>query len=174
MLGSWPACINYMTPLGLHHIMQEGHHYGPDPGFDSAPREDWNCTYYHRVDRKGIGFDRSRMGSNAVSQYHSPLDTQFDRLDTCPEEYLLWFHHVEWEYRMRSGRTLWEEIQHCYQDGVSSVKRMLESWQGLQHKIDPLRYKHVQDRLIRQLDNAGLWRDTCVNYFGRFVKRDHL
>jgi alpha-glucuronidase len=173
MLGSWPACINYMTPLGLHHIMQEGHHYGPDPGFNRAPREDWNCTYYHRADSTGIGFNRSSTGSNAVSQYHSPLDTEFDQLDTCPENYLLWFHHVEWEHRMRSGRTLWEELVRCYQDGVAFVERMLEIWQGLQDKIDDLRYKHVHDRLTQQLENACLWRDVCINYFDQFAKRDH-
>lgn len=172
MLGSWPACIDYMTPLGLHHIMQEGHHYGPDPGFDSAPRPDWNCVYYHRADAAGLGFDRSSTGSQATAQYHSPLREQFDNLETCPEKYLLWFHHVPWDYRMQSGRTLWEELQHRYDEGVAFVEDMVRTWQDLQPHIDPQRYAHVSERLMRQLENAHLWREVCIQYFGQFVGYD--
>ena len=174
MLASWPACINYMTPLGLHHIMQEGHHYGPGPGFDTAPREDWNCTYFHRADAHGLGFDRSRSGSNAVSQYHPPLRDKFDDPATCPEKYLLWFHHVPWDQPMQSGRTLWEELQHRYQEGVASVEQMLETWQGLQPQIDPARYQHVHQRLNLQLENAREWRDECIRYFGQSASNDSL
>jgi alpha-glucuronidase len=171
MLGSWPACVDYMTPLGLHHIMQEGHHYGPDPAFDGAWRKDWNNVYYHRADAEGVGFDRSSSGSNAVSQYHSPLREQFDNLATCPEKYLLWFHHVPWSHRLQSGRTLWEELQHRYDTGVEFVEKMNDIWQSLQPKIDPQRHEHVSKRLARQKENAHLWRKVCVNYFGRFASR---
>ena len=169
MLGSWEACINYMTPLGLHHIMQEGHHYGPDPGFNAAPRVDWNNVYFHRADAEGLGFDRSGTGSDAASQYHSPLREQFNDIDTCPEELLLWFHHVPWDHRLRSSLTLWEELQCRYDAGVAAVEEMVRVWQGLQAKIDPQRHTHVGERLEAQLENARLWREVCVDYFGRFA-----
>jgi len=169
MIGSWPACIDYMTPLGLHHIMQEGHHYGPDPGFNAAPREDWSCTYYHRADAKGIGFNRSSTGSNAVAQYHSPLREQFNNINICPEKFLLWFHHVPWEHRLLSGRTLWDELGHRYQDGVTFVEKLQKAWQGLEPKIDSPRYEHVLDRLTKQLENARSWRDVCLEYFSQFA-----
>jgi len=171
MLGSWQACIDYMTPLGLHHIMQEGHHYGPDPAFDAAPREDWNSTFYHRADAEGLGFNRSSTGSNAVGQYHSPLRDEFDNIDTCPEKYLLWFHHVPWDRRLRSGRTLWEELQHRYDVGVEFVNRICDIWKNLQGRIDPQRYEHVSKRLEEQEKNARLWRDVCIKYFRQFAEK---
>ena len=170
MLGSWPACIDYMTPLGLHHIMQEGHHYGPGPSFNGAWRKDWNSVYYHRADTEGVGFNRSSSGSNAVSQYHSPLREQFDSMDTCPEKFLLWFHHVPWGHRLQSGRTLWEELQHRYNEGVAFVEDMQRTWQRLQTHVDPQRYKHVSERLAHQLENARLWREVCIDYFGQFAR----
>ncbi|MBN1994390.1 MAG: alpha-glucuronidase [Anaerolineae bacterium] len=169
MLGSWPACINYMTPLGLHHIMQEGHHYGPDPAFNNARRQDWNNVYYHRADSEGLGFNRSSTGSQAVSQYHSPLREQFDTLATCPEKFLLWFHHVPWGHRLPSGRTLWQELQQRYRAGVAFVEKMDNMWQGLQGRIDPQRHEHVSRRLKQQLENARLWQKVCLDYFGQFV-----
>jgi alpha-glucuronidase len=168
MHGSWPACINYMTPLGLHHIMQEGHHYGPDPGHNSAPREDWNCVYFHRADKEGLGFDRTHDGSNAVSQYYSPLREQFDSLETCPEKYLVWFHHVPWDHCLQSGRTLWNEMQALYNDGVVFVEQMAATWQSLAGSIDAQRHQHVSERLALQLENAREWRDVCLDYFGQF------
>jgi alpha-glucuronidase len=171
MLGSWEACINYMTPLGLHHMMQEGHHYGPDPGFNAAPRADWNNVYYHRAHADGIGFDRSSSGSNAVSQYRSPLREQFSDIDTCPEELLLWFHHVPWGYCLPSGKTLWQELQQRYDAEVAFVQEMSSIWHSLQAHIDPQRHKHVSERLQQQLENARLWREVCIDYFGRFVNR---
>jgi len=170
MLGSWEACINYMTPLGLHHLMREGHHYGPDPVFNVAPRVDWNNVYFHRADVEGLGFDRSRRGSNAVGQYLEPLAGQFDDMDACPEELLLWFHHVPWEHTMRSGRTLWQELQHRYDVGVAFVERMCDIWQGLEGQVDPQRHEHVSQRLEQQLENAREWRKTCIDYFGQFAR----
>ena len=169
MLGSWEACVNYMTPLGLHHIMQEGHHYGPDPAFNSAKRADWNSVYYHRADKEGLGFDRSHTGSDAASQYFSPLRQEFDDLATCPEKYLLWFHHVPWHYRLKSGRELFEEIQYHYNLGVDYVSRMRHTWRSLENKIDWRRFKHVAKRLQMQATNARLWRDACTRYFRQFT-----
>jgi alpha-glucuronidase len=169
MLGSWQACINYMTPLGLHHIMQAGHHYGPDPAFNAAKRADWNNVYYHRADTEGVGFDRSSTGSNAISQYHSPLREQFDGIDACPEKFLLWFHHVPWSYRLQSGHTLWKELQQRYAAGVAFVEKICRIWHGLQGKIDPQRHAHVSQRLEQQLGNARLWREVCLKYFGQFA-----
>jgi alpha-glucuronidase len=172
LLGSWPACIDYMTPLGLHHLMQEGHHYGPDPAFNAAPRADWNNVYYHRADAAGLGFDRSHRGSDAVSQYHSPLREQFDDTATCPEELLLWFHHVPWGHRLHSGRTLWEELQQRYQAGVDFVEEMIGVWHGLQAHIDLQRHAHVSWRLTQQLENARQWQEACLAYFGQFASRE--
>jgi len=169
LLDSWQACINYMTPLGLHHIMREGHHYGPDPAFNAAKRVDWNNVYYHRADAKGIGFDRSSTGSNAVSQYHSPLQEQFNNIDTCPEKFLLWFHHVPWNHRLQSGQTLWEELQRRYDAGVAFVEKMYSIWQSLQAKIDSQRHEHVNRRLEQQIENARLWREVCIKYLGQFA-----
>ncbi len=169
MLGSWEASIDYMTPLGLHHLVNEGHHYGPDPAFNGAKRMDWNNVYFHRADAYGLGFDRTSRGSNAVSQYYSPLREQFDALETCPEKYLLWFHHVPWNHQLSSGKTLWNELQYRYQAGVSFVENMLAIWKGLEYLIDPERHQHVSHRLESQRENAHLWRDVCLRYFGGYV-----
>ncbi len=176
MLGSWEACVDYMTPLGLHHIVREGHHYGPDPAFNGAEREDWNSVYYHRADKEGFGFDRSSSGSNAVGQYFSPLREKYDNLKTCPEKYLLWFHHVSWNYRLKSGRTLFEELQDHYDSGVEYVTEMRKTWERLKDKIDLQRFEHVRSKLENQEQNARLWRDVCVEYFRGFAftsKTDH-
>jgi alpha-glucuronidase len=151
--------------------MQEGHHYGPDPTVDNTPREDWNSVYYHRADTKGLGFDRSSSGSNAVSQYHSPVREQFDDLNTCPEKYLLWFHHVPWQHRLQSGRTLWEELQDHYDRGVGIVEQMETVWQSLQANLDAQRHDHVSQLLARQNENAHYWQAVCVNYFAQFVSK---
>ncbi len=170
MLGSWEACVNYMTPLGLHHLMREHHHYGPDPGFNRAPRPDWNNTYYHRADVRGLGFNRTHTGSNNVAMYHSPLREQFDDIRTCPEKFLLWFHHVPWDYQMSLGRTLWEELQHRYDAGIAFVEQMQRTWQSLESQIDRERFEHVRARLEHQLENAREWREVCVKYFGQLKK----
>jgi alpha-glucuronidase len=169
MLGSWEACVNYMTPLGLHHIMQEGHHYGPDPAFGSAPRADWNPVYYHQADKAGLGFDRSPSGSNAAGQYLSLRREEFAGLETCPEKYLLWFHHVPWHYRLKSGRTLIDEMEYCYKNGVKYAIRMRYDWEALKGKVDPQRHTHVAKRLQMQESNAREWRDVCIRYFRQFT-----
>jgi alpha-glucuronidase len=151
--------------------MQEGHHYGPDPGFDRAGRPDWNSTYYHRADSAGIGFDRTTEGSNAVSQYALPLRDRFNDLKTCPEKFLLWFHHVPWTHRMQSGGILWEEIQEHYRSGVAYVSGMRNTWKRLQNELDPERWLEVEEKLRAQEENARLWKDVCVDYFRRFAER---
>jgi alpha-glucuronidase len=167
MMGSWEACVNYMTPLGLHHIMQVDFHYGPGPRHDTG-REDWRSTYYHRADSNGLGFDRSSTGSNAVSQYPSPLPEQFDGLATCPEKYLLWFHHAQWDHRLRSGKTLWDELCSRYYAGTDYVGHMQRQWRSLEHAIDPAIFAHVRARLEAQKTDAAIWRDTCLQYFQEF------
>jgi alpha-glucuronidase len=170
MMGSWEACINYMTPLGLHHIMQAGFHYGPQPDYSQAPRRDWTSVYYHRADSVGVGFDRSSGGSNAVSQYFSPVKERFDNINTCPEKYLLWFHHVNWDHRMKSGRSLWEEMCYKYYSGTDYVDQMIKEWNSLEIIIDPMIFNHVKNKLNTQKKDAEIWRDTCLEYFQTFSK----
>jgi alpha-glucuronidase len=167
MMGSWEACINYMMPLGLHHIFREGHHYGPDLEYD-AGREDWNPQYFHRADAAGIGYDRSSSGSNAVGQYYPPLCDLFDDRTTCPEEYLLWFHHVAWDDKTKSGRTLWDELIWRFRRGVEYVERMLETWKTLEDDIDPRRHKEVLDKLSTHVADAKEWPQVCLAFFQRF------
>ncbi len=171
MIGSREACVNYMTPLGLHHIMQEGFHYGPQPSLDKSGRVDWTSVYYHRADVNGLGFDRSSTGSNATSQYFSPNAEIFDSLKRCPEKYLLWFHHVSWDHKMKSGRTLWKELCRRYYKGVDYVKKMEHTWDAIEKDIDPEIYLHVKEKLATQEKDAAIWRDTCVSYFQKFSNR---
>ncbi len=168
MAGSWEACINYMTPLGLHHIMQAGFHYGPQPSYARSQRQDWTSVYYHRADSNGLGFDRSSIGSKATSQYFSPWREQFDSIETCPEKYLLWFHHVPWDHKMKSGRTLWDELCVKYYSGTDYVDKMIEDWAGLEGKIDPEIFTHVKGKLEQHKNDAATWRDTCIKYFQKF------
>ncbi|MBB1285742.1 alpha-glucuronidase [Flavisolibacter sp. BT320] len=171
MRNSYETMVNYSTPLGLHHIMGTGHHYGPAPWVDNAGRPDWNPVYYHRADEKGIGFDRTATGSNAVSQYAPELAARFSKIETCPEEYLLWFHHVPWDYKLKSGRTLWDELCLRYQSGVDGVRRMQKQWESLRASIDEERFRHVQMMLAVQEEEARWWRDACLQYFQTFSKK---
>jgi len=171
MLGSHEAVVNYMTPLGLHHLMWGGHHYGPAPWWNTEPREDWNPVYYHKADEAGIGFDRTKTGSNTVSQYHSPVSRTFSDLRTCPEKFLLWFHHVSWNYKMKSGRTLWEELALHYQSGVDGMKATRATWAKLDGAIDRERYDAIARKLAIQERDAIWWRDACLVYFQTFAKQ---
>lgn len=171
MMGSREACVNYMTPLGLHHIMQADFHYGPGPQHDKSSRLDWTSVYYHRADANGLGFDRSSTGSNAVAQYFSPLRETFNDVNTCPEKYLLWFHHVPWDRKLQSGRTLWDELCYRYYTGVDYVKEMERKWATLEKYVDHDIYLHVQGKLATQEKDAAIWRDTCISYFQKFSNR---
>lgn len=165
MMGSREAAVDYMTPLGLHHLMARGHHYGPGPWVDGGPRADWTSVYYHRADRHGIGFDRTTRGSDAVSQYAPAMARTFDDVGQVPETLLLWFHHVPWEHRMRSGRSLWDELVHRYTRGVDYVETMQTTWDGLRGKVDVPRHQHVAAFLRIQREEAQWWRDASVAYF---------
>ncbi len=172
MLGSREAVVNYMMPLGLHHLFAWGHHYGPEP-WCAVPgaRPDWMPSYYHKADTFGIGFDRSRFGSNAVSQYHEPLCDLYDGAESCPEDLLLWFHHVTWQHKMRSGRTLWEELCYKYNEGVQSVRDFQRIWDEVEPYVDMERFQDVQKRLRTQSRDAVWWRDACLLYFQQYARR---
>lgn len=167
MIDSREAVVQYMTPLGLHHIMAKDHHYGPGPWVDEG-RPDWTSIYYHQADSNGIGFDRTPSGSDAVSQYFSPYRELVSTLDTCREELLLWFHHVPWTYQMKSGRTLWDELCYTYNQGVQIVRRMQQTWDALASNVDPARFEHVRALLKIQAQEAQWWRDACLLYFQTF------
>jgi alpha-glucuronidase len=171
MLGSRQAAVDYMTPLGLHHLMARGHHYGPGPWVDGERRADWNSTYYHRADAQGLGFDRTATGSNAVAQYAAPWRDTFGRLDRVPDDYLLWFHHVAWDYRLASGRTLWNELTARYCRGVEAVQAMRAAWSAQAGRIDTERYEETRTFLGIQEREARWWRDASVLYFQTFSKQ---
>lgn len=171
MMGSREAAVDYMTPLGLAHQMARDSHYGPGPWVSGGPRADWTSTYFNRADARGIGFDRTASGSDAVAQYAPPVARMFADLARCPEKYLLWFHHVPWDHRMRSGRTLWDELVLDYTRGVRSVAQMRETWSRLEAYVDPQRYAEVATFLAIQEREARWWRDACIAYFESFSKR---
>jgi alpha-glucuronidase len=171
MLESHEAVVDYMTPLGLHHLMWGGHHYGPAPWWDTEPRPDWNPVYYHRADELGLGFDRTETGSNAASRYHIEVRDRFANLATCPEKYLLWFHHVPWDYRMQSGKTMWDELALHYQRGVDWVRVTRKNWDALAGVIDEQRHNEVAQKLAIQERDAIWWRDAVLIYFQTFAKR---
>ena len=170
MLSSRETMVNYMTPLGLHHIMGTSHHYGPAPWVSNAGRADWNPVYYHKADSIGIGFDRTSKGSNAVAQYAPEIASIFENIKTCPEEYLLWFHHVPWNYKMRSGRSLWNELCYKYNLGVDSVRWMQKTWNSLSGMVDEERFRQVKMLLAVQEKEAVWWRNSCLLYFQTFSK----
>lgn len=174
MLTSREACVNYMMPLGLHHIFKFDHHYGPEPdGFKTEYPLEWCPVYYHKADAKGIGFDRSSDGTDAVGQYPEPYRSLYDNLATCPEEYLLWFHHVPWNYRMKSGSTLWEELCMRYNMGVSMVETYRDYWHTStkEYMKDHITEWEMTDSLLNvQLTSAKEWRDVCLKYFQTFSK----
>jgi alpha-glucuronidase len=165
MMASRDAVMNYMTPLGLTHIMATGHHYGPGAWVSNAGRPDWTPTYYHRADSLGVGFDRTATGSNAVAQYFPPIARRFAGRETVPENMLLWFHHVRWTDRTRSGRTVWEEMVHKYNEGVDSVRAMQRDWETVRGKVDDERFRDVQGFLAIQEKEARWWRDATLSYF---------
>src|SRR5688572_11918613 len=171
MLDSRQATVDYMTPLGLHHLMARGHHYGPGPWVSGGGRADWTSVYYHRADANGIGFDRTATGSNAVSQYAPQVRDRFANLNTVTDDYLLWFHHVPWDYKMASGRTLWDELTFRYCQGVAAVQKMEKTWQGLARFVDAERYDETRAFLAIQEKEARWWRDASVLYFQTFSKR---
>lgn len=170
MMSSHETFVSYTMPMGLHHLIG-GDHYAPRPWNDRALRPDWTATYYHRAAENGIGFDRTKRGNRAVEQYFPPVCEMFDDIKTCPEKYLLWFHRCAWDYRMKSGRTLWDELCAKYQTGAEQAAELRKTWQSLAGQVDARRHQEVADRLAIQVADAAKWRDQILEYFGRFSKR---
>lgn len=172
MLRSREACVDYMMPIGLHHIFAFDEHYGPEPdGYNPHVPYEWCPVYYHKANNDSIGFDRTHTGSNATAQYREPYCTLYDNINTCPERYLLWFHRVPWAYRLKSGRTVLEEMGFRYERGVKEVEDFIRIWNETKPNIDEQRWQEVNDRLQHQLENAKEWQKVCMNYFSSFTKK---
>ena len=172
MTESREACVDYMMPLGLHHIFKFDHHYGPEPdGFIASYPLEWCPVYYHKATKDSIGFDRSSTGTNATSQYRPEMARLYDNIETCPENLLLWFHRVPWTYRMKDGSTLWESQQYHYNEGVLWTEHVHNLWHNkMGHFVDEQRWREVDERLGHQVENAREWRDTCLGYFRHFAE----
>jgi alpha-glucuronidase len=170
LLNSREAVVNYMTPLGLHHIMATGHHYGPGPWVSNLSRPEWNPVYYHKADSLGIGFNRSLTGSNAISQYAPEVASIFNNIETCPEEDLLWFHNVSWDYKLKNGKSLWNGLALKYQEGVNQVASMIHTWDDAKPYVDAERFNDVKMLLNIQYKEAKWWRDACLLYFQQYSK----
>lgn len=172
MLSSRETAVDYMMPLGLHHIFAGGHHYGPEPWGDyKGGRPDWSPVYYHQADAQGLGFNRTKTGSNAASQYFPPLNERYGNLSTCPENLILWFHHVPWDYKMKDGKTLWDELCYTYDSGVKKVRDYQKIWDRMEPYIDEQRFADVQSKLRIQSRDAVWWKDACLLYFQTFSKK---
>ena len=171
MMNSREAVVNYMTPLGLAHIMGTGHHHGPAPWVHELARAEWNPVHYHQADGVGIGVDRTASGTDAIAQYAPPITNMLTDRQTTPDKYLLWFHHVPWDYRMKSGRILWDELALRYQMGVDQVAAMQRQWRALRPFVDEQRFEKTDAFFTIQLHEARWWRDACLEYFQTFSKR---
>ena len=172
MLRSREACVDYMMPIGLHHIFAFDEHYGPEPdGYNAHVPLEWCPVYYHKANNDSIGFDRTHSGSNATAQYREPYCTLYDNINTCPERYLLWFHRVPWSYRLKSGRTVLEEMDYRYARGVKEVEDFIRIWNEAKPNIDEQRWQEVDARLQHQLENAKEWQKVCMDYFSSFTKK---
>lgn len=172
MITSREAVVNYMNPLGLHHQFDTGHHYGPGPWVGNLSRPEWNPVYYHKADEKGIGFDRTPTGSDATAQYAEEVKEIFNDIDGIPEEYLLWFHHVSWDYKLKNGRTLWDGMALKYQEGVDQVKGMISTWERMKPYVTESQFNEVQMLLRIQLKEAKWWKDASLLYFQTFSKKE--
>jgi alpha-glucuronidase len=169
MLASHEALVDYSMPLGLHHLIG-GDHYEPMPENPDPRRADWSAIYYHRADANGIGYDRTARGSNAVAQYFPPLSERWSDPATTPETLLLWFHRLPWDFKLRSGGTLWEGLVRHYTRGAEQAASFEKKWQALRGKLDEERFAHVAAKLRRQAEDAAAWRDKCLRYFQQFSK----
>jgi alpha-glucuronidase len=170
MMGSRETFVDYTMPLGLHHMIG-GDHYAPMPWNDRAPESDWTAVYYHQASEAGIGFDRTKQGDHAVEQYSPAVCDLFNDPTLCPEKFLLWFHRCGWDYRMKSGKILWDELCAKYQTGVNQAAVLQQTWQALAGNIDSRRHREVADRLAIQVADSAKWRGQILEYFSRFSKR---
>lgn len=171
MMHSRDIYVQFTNPIGLHHIMGTGHHYGPAPWVSNLNRPEWNPVYYHKADSIGIGFNRTSTGSNAIAQYFPEARKQWEDINSCEEKNLLWFHHVPWNHKMKSGRTVWEELCHHYYTGADRVKQMKQKWVALKPFVDKDRYEQVMQLLNVQHEEAIWWRNGCLLYFQTFSKQ---
>lgn len=171
MMNSREMLVNYMTPLGLHHIMGNGHHYGPAPWSNNLPRPDWNPVYYHKADAYGIGFNRTSTGTNALAQYSKEVAAQYLDSNTCDENFLLWFHHVSWNHQMKSGRNLWNEMCYRYYHATDEITNTVKAWNQMEKYVDHERFQHVKMLLGIQMKEAIWWRNACLLYFQTFSKQ---
>lgn len=167
LLASREACVKYEMPMGLHHCFSGAGHYGPGP-WDRSSRPDWEPAYYHKAAADGIGFDRTTTGSNNVSQYNEPLKSIYNNVETCPDNLILWFHHLPWDYKMKSGRTLWDELCYTFEEGIQEARGFIGTWESVEKYVDPYRYGQVHDKLVRQAKDAIWWRDALMLYFQTF------
>lgn len=167
MLASRENTVHYEMPMGIHHAFAGAGHYGPGP-WEQSMRRDWSPTFYHKAAADGIGFDRTMEGSGAVAQYHEPLKSLYENVETCPEELILWFHHLPWDYQMKGGETLWETLCHTYQSGIDAAASYITTWESVSKYVDSWRYSQVYDKLVRQAKDAIWWRDACIGYFQTF------
>lgn len=173
LVESHEAVVRYMMPLGLHHIFAGGHHYGPEPWCNPKGwREDWKPLYYHKAGKDGIGFNRSETGSNSVAQYPASMSNIYNKVETCPEQYLLWFHHVAWDHRMHNGETLWEALCHTYDQGVREAEAFARTWRDMKPYVDSKLYEEQLINFERQAKDAWWWRDACLLYFQQFSGMD--
>lgn len=170
MIASREMVVNYMTPLGLHHIMAESHHYGPGPWVTGGSRADWTSTYYHQASESGVGFDRTESGSNALGQYADDLQSEWGNINSIPEKYLLWFHHVSWDHKLQNGENLWNNLAMHYQKGVDEARANVKLWESMKGKIDQERFEHTLSFMKIQAEEAQWWKDACLLYFGQFSK----
>ena len=171
LLESREACVKYEMPLGLHHCFSGAGHYGPGP-WDRSSRPDWEPAYYHKAAADGIGFNRTTTGSNNVSQYNEPLKSIYDNVETCPDNLILWFHHLPWDYKMKSGRTLWNELCYTFEEGIQEARGFIKTWESVEKYVDPYRYGQIHDKLVRQAKDAIWWRDALMLYFQQYSKMD--
>lgn len=171
MLSTREIYVNYTSPFGLHHVMGEGHHFGPEPWVEKAPRPDWTALYYHKADEKGIGFDRTNTGSNALAQYPKEFSAPLSSLETCPEEFLLWFHHVPWDRKLKNGDIFWDAFVKKFYQGVKEVEGLQRDWEKVKGKVPQETFENVSARLKTQHKEAIWWRDACVLYFQTFSKK---
>lgn len=164
LLASREACVKYEMPMGLHHCFSGAGHYGPGP-WDRSSRPDWEPAYYHKAAPDGIGFNRTTTGSDNVSQYNEPLKSIYNNVETCPQELILWFHHLPWDYKMKSGRTLWNELCYTFEEGIQEARSFIGTWESVEKYVDPYRYGQIHDKLVRQAKDAIWWRDALMLYF---------
>lgn len=171
LLASRETCVKYEMPLGLHHCFSGAGHYGPGP-WDRSSRPDWEPAYYHKAAADGIGFNRTTTGSNNVSQYNEPLKSIYNNVETCPDNLILWFHHLPWDYKMKSGRTLWNELCYTFEEGIQEARSFIGTWESVEKYVDLYRYGQIHDKLVRQAKDAIWWRDALMLYFQQYSKMD--